>query len=1064
MSHVVFPTDGERMARPQASSALFAALAANTERFSQPYQYAIPPLQTSGISRRLSSAGYDSPSSGLPSPTWPTPPHTPSKSQNEPKPLLLPPSVVSSASPIRMSPRANPRRLSNASARFSRRVSLASAYSLSRPPSSARLQSRQVSVRLASSVRNSSYSNGMPEETLGEGDVVGHGMIVNGELVTAVDHGREPVMGGPENGANARYEIVRKLGSGSYATVFLAREILAEPGPPTDSDLPFEWNGSDDTHADPDMTIRPSSARIYGRSFAIKCLSRASLTSPESLAVQMLEATIHGSLPVHSNVVTLHAALESNSCLFLVLEYVRGPDLFYFLEQSRDTFPPSPLSEEYEHEFTPRAPSHVPEQNRTPPTPSLLSALGPSLILSPTRLKLIASMFRQMCDAVAACHAHGVSHRDIKPENFIVTDAEIGEDRRVVVKLSDFGLATGDDESADMDCGSAPYMSYECRNNCAPTYKPRAADVWSLGIVLINMLYHVNPWSDTFESACPSFTAFRLAPIEFFLSRFAGMTRTVATFLATRVFCIPDTNRIDAEGFGEWVKDLVSHFGEPVSVGGVVVKGCVPVQREGLIDVEGAKEVLGLGLVLAEEVQVVREEGDEGEEEEPMTPVAEEKEIMRTTTSGARKRGKRGAKKNKQPETVAATITTTTETAAKVQDLARELSAQSGKMSRESSGSGTGSKLTKKASKWSLFRVKNEAGVKKEPSSGAGGGSAATVKSLLTSLDAQPAMPEPKYVHPHAPGATHVPHPPMVHQPLPPPPATATAPTQIPFPVHAPHTPSPLGGRRPADRWGDSPIGQFGTSPVGASGRMYKAPRGSDSNVSLTGSVKSNGPGSVNAFSAPALANAFNPPAPTSAYSPVPIPNAVPPNAHNAAPIPRVYERASAAESNNWRQSTSTVSTSFTHFSNGSSRTVSTVATSVSGSASMYSHHSKGSPAPSVRSGPKRFNQPHPQQQQSNVKYIEGTPWELDALPRQAHPRVNGQLVQGHIHGGPTGSRRNKPRNANGLGTISEGGERKSMNLERQRSASPEVPKKVQKGQINTLRGMLRAFGAGGKD
>ncbi|ELU45118.1 hypothetical protein AG1IA_00851 [Rhizoctonia solani AG-1 IA] len=130
----------------------------------------------------------------------------------------------------------------------------------------------------------------------------------------------------------------------------------------------------------------------------------------------------------------------------------------------------------------------------------------------------------------------------------------------------------------------------------------------------------------------------------------------------------------------------------------------------------------------------------------------------------------------------------------------------------------------------------------------------------------------------------------------------------------------------------------------------------------------------------------------------------------------------------------------------------------------MYSHHSKGSPAPSVRSGPKRFNQPHPQQQQSNVKYIEGTPWELDALPRQAHPRVNGQLVQGHIHGGPTGSRRNKPRNANGLGTISEGGERKSMNLERQRSASPEVPKKVQKGQINTLRGMLRAFGAGGKD
>ncbi|KAG8729945.1 hypothetical protein FRC11_007695 [Ceratobasidium sp. 423] len=1025
MSHVAFPTDGERMARPQASSALFAALAANTERFQQPYQYGISPLQTSGISRRLSSAGYDSPSSGLPSPTWPTPPHTPSKAPNEPKPLLLPPSVVSSASPIRMSPRANPRRLSNASARFSRRVSLASAYSLSRPPSSARLQSRQVSVRLASSVRNSSYSNALPEETLGEGDVVGHGAIVNGEVVTAVDH--QPVLGGPQNGAHARYEIVRKLGSGSYATVFLAREILAEPVPPTDSDLPFEWNGSDDAHADPDMTIRPDAGRSYGRSFAIKCLSRASLTTPESLAVQMLEATIHGSLPVHPNVVSLHAALESPSCLFLVLEYVRGPDLFYFLEQSRDTLPPSPLSEEHEHEFTPRAPSHVPQENRTPPTPSLLSALGPSLILSPTRLKLIASMFRQMCDAVAACHAHGVSHRDIKPENFIVTESQ-GEDRRVVVKLSDFGLATGDDESADMDCGSAPYMSYECRNNCAPTYKPRAADVWSLGIVLINMLYHVNPWSDTFEGACPSFTAFRLNPIDFFLSRFAGMTTSVATFLATRVFCIPDANRIDAQALGEWVKDLVRHFSgqEPV-VEGQVVKGCVPVQREGLIDVEGAKEAaIGLGLVL-----------DEQEEpEEPLTPLAEDKEMMRTTTSGARKRGKRGAKKNKQPTEVVVT-----ETAAKVQELARELSTQSGMMSRE--GSVSGQKLNKKTSKWSLFRVKNESGpVKKETTSG---GSAATVKSLLGSLDAQP-LPEPKYVHPHAPGATHIPPP-------------STPPAQVPFPVHAPHTPSPLGGRRPADRWGDSPIGQFGTSPIGQFGahmpatKVYKVPRASDSNLSLSGSA--NGHGSVSAFSAPALAHAHNAPAPTSS---LPTP----------APTPRVYERASAAESNNWRQSTSTVSTAFTHFSNGSVRTVSTVATSVS-SGSAYT---KGSPAPSVRSGPKRQYQ----QQPSNVKFIEGTPWELDALPRQAHPRVNGQLVQGHIHGGPTGSRRNKPRN--GLGTITEspadrkstqvGGDRKSpqldrkqVQLERQRSASPEVPKKVQKGQINTLRGMLRAFGAG---
>lgn len=83
-----------------------------------------------------------------------------------------------------------------------------------------------------------------------------------------------------------------------------------------------------------------------------------------------------------------------------------------------------------------------------------------------------------MCDAVATCHERGVFHRDIKPENFIVTDGFMDvrvpapsaseseekeivmRERRVVVKLTDFGLSTTDMHSADMDCGSAPYMSY----------------------------------------------------------------------------------------------------------------------------------------------------------------------------------------------------------------------------------------------------------------------------------------------------------------------------------------------------------------------------------------------------------------------------------------------------------------------------------------------------------------------------------------------------------------------------------------------------------------------------
>ncbi|KAH9953943.1 kinase-like domain-containing protein [Russula dissimulans] len=176
-------------------------------------------------------------------------------------------------------------------------------------------------------------------------------------------------------------------------------------------------------------------------------------------------------------------------------------------------------------------------------------------------------MFAQMCEAVAACHDVFVFHRDIRPENFIVTDERainqngIYDEPKVIVKLSDFGLSTRDAVSSEMGCGSAPYMSYECRNDLAPVYKPRGADVWSLGIVLINMLYHCNPWVDTVEDGFSSFDQYLSNPVRFFMRRFTGMTLPVANFLVENVFCIlddptDDSQRISARKFGIWVRHL----------------------------------------------------------------------------------------------------------------------------------------------------------------------------------------------------------------------------------------------------------------------------------------------------------------------------------------------------------------------------------------------------------------------------------------------------------------------------------------------------------------------------
>lgn len=118
----------------------------------------------------------------------------------------------------------------------------------------------------------------------------------------------------------------------------------------------------------------------------------------------------------------------------------------------------------------------------------------------------------------------------------------------------------------------------ECRNNTMPSYEPKGADVWSLGIVLLNLLFHRCPWADpTLDD--PDYSAFNYNPVKFLETRFQGIGNEVATFLATKVFCeiddslsggaaTPDVGpkrtgtRVSAGEFGKWAKQLVRYMGE----------------------------------------------------------------------------------------------------------------------------------------------------------------------------------------------------------------------------------------------------------------------------------------------------------------------------------------------------------------------------------------------------------------------------------------------------------------------------------------------------------------------
>jgi hypothetical protein len=60
---------------------------------------------------------------------------------------------------------------------------------------------------------------------------------------------------------------------------------------------------------------------------------------------------------------------------------------------------------------------------------------------------------------------------------------------------------------------------------------------------------------------CNSFHLYRQQSVDFFMQRLTGMTRPVAEYLTSKVFCIlddlkDDSQRVEARDFGIWIKDL----------------------------------------------------------------------------------------------------------------------------------------------------------------------------------------------------------------------------------------------------------------------------------------------------------------------------------------------------------------------------------------------------------------------------------------------------------------------------------------------------------------------------
>jgi serine/threonine-protein kinase len=196
-----------------------------------------------------------------------------------------------------------------------------------------------------------------------------------------------------------------------------------------------------------------STRLMIGDTVAVKILHSAQVSDPQAIERFRREAQAAARLK-HQNAVTIYDFGVSNEGLvYLVMELAEGQSLRDIIKQ------------------------------QGPVTPSAA-----------------AEIMSQVCAALDAAHRQNIVHRDLKPDNIIVAVTNTG----LRAKVLDFGIAKMRDLSASnltqtgAVMGTPYYMSPE---HCMGEELDHRSDIYSLGIVLFEMLAGVVPFNSPISTA-----------------------------------------------------------------------------------------------------------------------------------------------------------------------------------------------------------------------------------------------------------------------------------------------------------------------------------------------------------------------------------------------------------------------------------------------------------------------------------------------------------------------------------------------------------------------------------